>query len=36
MPKKFIHPDWYSNAKVYFDGQLIYRRGSFVWLDRDA
>ena len=28
MPKKFIHPDWYSNAKVYFDGQLILKVGS--------
>ena len=28
MPKKFIHPDWYSNSKVYFDGQLILKVGS--------
>nr|WRW10599.1 50S ribosomal protein L31 [Ascoseira mirabilis] len=23
MPKKNIHPNWISNAKVYYDGQLI-------------
>ena len=28
MPKTSIHPDWYSNAKVYCDGQLIMKVGS--------
>ena len=28
MPKPKIHPAWYSNAKVYCDGQLIMKVGS--------
>jgi large subunit ribosomal protein L31 len=28
MPKKLIHPNWYPNAKVYCDGQLILKVGS--------
>ena len=28
MPKKNIHPDWFSNTKVYCDGQLIMTTGS--------
>jgi large subunit ribosomal protein L31 len=28
MSKKSIHPDWYPNAKVYCDGQLIMKVGS--------
>jgi large subunit ribosomal protein L31 len=28
MPKKSIHPDWYENAEVYCDGQLVYSVGS--------
>ena len=24
MPKKDIHPEWYDNAEVYCDGQLVY------------
>ena len=28
MAKPNIHPAWYSNAKVYCDGQLIMKVGS--------
>ena len=28
MPKTSVHPNWYSNAKVYCDGQLILKIGS--------
>jgi large subunit ribosomal protein L31 len=28
MPKTSIHPQWYPNAKVYCDGQLIMKVGS--------
>ena len=28
MPKSGIHPEWYPNAKVYYDGQLIMKVGS--------
>ena len=28
MPKTSIHPEWYPNAKVYCDGQLIMKVGS--------
>ncbi|CAM9093897.1 unnamed protein product [Choristocarpus tenellus] len=28
MPKKNIHPKWYSDTKVYYDGQLIMLVGS--------
>ena len=28
MAKPKIHPAWYSNAKVYCDGQLIMKVGS--------
>ena len=28
MAKTEIHPDWYPNAKVYCDGQLIMKVGS--------
>jgi large subunit ribosomal protein L31 len=28
MAKTEIHPDWYPNAKVYCDGQLIMKIGS--------
>lgn len=28
MPKKDIHPKWYSESKVYCDGQLIMTVGS--------
>ena len=28
MPKKKIHPNWYPEAKVYCDGQLIMNVGS--------
>nr|AEJ72967.1 ribosomal protein L31 [Karlodinium veneficum] len=28
MPKKLIHPIWYSNARVYLDDQLILKVGS--------
>ena len=28
MAKTSIHPDWYPNAKVYCDGQLIMKIGS--------
>ena len=28
MPKKNIHPTWFSNTKVYCDGQLIMILGS--------
>ena len=28
MPKNSIHPTWYDNAKVYWDGQLIMKVGS--------
>jgi len=28
MPKASIHPDWYPNAKVYCDGQLVLKVGS--------
>ena len=28
MPKTSIHPEWFPNAKVYCDGQLIMKVGS--------
>ena len=28
MIKSSIHPSWYSNSKVYCDGQLILKVGS--------
>ena len=28
MPKTSVHPNWYPNAKVYCDGQLILKIGS--------
>ena len=28
MAKASIHPEWYPNAKVYCDGQLIMKVGS--------
>ena len=28
MPKKDIHPEWYTNTEVYCDGKLIYTVGS--------
>ena len=28
MAKTSIHPEWYPNAKVYCDGQLIMKVGS--------
>jgi len=28
MPKKSIHPEWYPDAEVYCDGQLIMTVGS--------
>nr|YP_009370233.1 50S ribosomal protein L31 [Bulboplastis apyrenoidosa]ARO90722.1 50S ribosomal protein L31 [Bulboplastis apyrenoidosa] len=28
MPKQNIHPEWYNDAKVYCDGQLIMTIGS--------
>jgi len=28
MPKKNIHPKWFDEAKVYYDGQLIMVVGS--------
>jgi large subunit ribosomal protein L31 len=28
MSKSDIHPTWYPNAKVYYDGQLIMKVGS--------
>ena len=28
MPKNSIHPEYYSNAKVYCDGQLVMKVGS--------
>ena len=28
MAKAAIHPDWYPNAKVYCDGQLVMKVGS--------
>jgi large subunit ribosomal protein L31 len=28
MPKTSIHPEYYSNAKVYCDGQLVMKVGS--------
>ena len=28
MAKKSIHPTWFPNAKVFFDGQLIMKVGS--------
>jgi len=28
MPKKAIHPNWFSNSKVYCDGQLVLKIGS--------
>jgi large subunit ribosomal protein L31 len=28
MPKSAIHPNWYHNAKVYCDGQLVLKVGS--------
>lgn len=28
MPKQNLHPKWYSEAKVYCDGQLIMTIGS--------
>ena len=28
MPKTSLHPNWYPNAKVYCDGQLILKIGS--------
>ena len=28
MPKPLIHPEWYPNAKVYCDGQLVMKVGS--------
>jgi len=28
MVKPSIHPEWYPNAKVYCDGQLIMKTGS--------
>lgn len=30
MPKKKIHPLWYPNAKVFYDGQLILKIGATV------
>jgi len=30
MPKKKIHPKWYHNAKVFYDGQLILKVGATV------
>nr|YP_011007254.1 50S ribosomal protein L31 [Scytothamnus australis]WAM64683.1 50S ribosomal protein L31 [Scytothamnus australis] len=28
MPKKNIHPNWFNETKVYYDGQLIMIVGS--------
>jgi len=28
MPKKNIHPKWYTDSKVYCDGQLVMTVGS--------
>ncbi len=28
MPKKDIHPKWYTDTKVYCDGQLVMTVGS--------
>ena len=28
MAKNSIHPEWYPNAKVYCDGQLVMKVGS--------
>ena len=28
MPRPNIHPEWYANAKVFCDGQLIMKVGS--------
>ena len=28
MPKKTLHPEWFAEAKVYCDGQLIMTVGS--------
>ena len=28
MPKKNLHPEWFAEAKVYCDGQLIMTVGS--------
>jgi large subunit ribosomal protein L31 len=28
MPKTSIHPEYFSNAKVYCDGQLVMKVGS--------
>nr|YP_011005008.1 50S ribosomal protein L31 [Analipus japonicus]WAM61871.1 50S ribosomal protein L31 [Analipus japonicus] len=28
MPKKNIHPEWFNETKVYYDGQLIMIVGS--------
>nr|QUE28487.1 ribosomal protein L31 [Porphyrostromium boryanum] len=28
MPKKDLHPEWYPEAKVYCDGQLVMTIGS--------
>lgn len=28
MPKKNIHPNWFDETKVYYDGQLIMIVGS--------
>lgn len=28
MPKREIHPTWYSDAKVFCDGKLVFTTGS--------